>query len=71
LARLKLPMPRTTRELFELFALYHPTEGLNGLLPAAGFLGRQATPDLSGGARPRAGPIELVLPAGGYRPRST
>jgi hypothetical protein len=37
LARLKLPMPRTTRELFELFALYHPSEGLAGLLDRVDF----------------------------------
>jgi hypothetical protein len=69
LARLKLPMPRTTRELFELFALYHPTEGLNGLLDRLDFSDvkpLQIYQVVHGRAPER---IELVVPAEGYRPR--
>jgi hypothetical protein len=69
LGRLKLPMPRTTRELFELFALYHPTEGLNGLLNRLDF--SEVKPlqiyQVVHGRAPER--IELVVPTQGYRPR--
>ncbi len=39
LGRLPLPMPRTMRELFQLFALYDPAEGLSALLDRLDFVG--------------------------------
>jgi len=69
LNRLKLPMPRTTRELFELFALYHPTDGLDGLLDRLDFSDVKPLQiyQVAHGRPPER--LDLVVPDQGYRPR--
>src|SRR5437868_5264326 len=66
LAKLRLPMPRTTRELFHLFALYNPAEGLAGLLRRLDFADVKPHQiyQVAHGRAPES--IELVVPRQGY-----
>ena len=69
MAHLPLPMPRTTRELFELFALYQPSDGLSGLLDRIDFADVRPLQvyQVAHGRAPER--IELVVPGGDYSPR--